>query len=166
MPAMPRRVGEVDQPGLRRQLAHIAGDVEHDRHRAQRLGEAAHAGGLLADQVVPPAQQLVAVARGLAAHAQLRDHEVGPVERAPPVAGQLDAEGRLGEGGHAPRERADHRQPLLVRVDQPDLFEAQHAGARDEPIDQLRRVCAAAADHNDFHVEPLCFNDKVLYNYL
>jgi hypothetical protein len=138
--------------------AHIAGDVEHNRHRAQRLGKAAHASGFLADQVVAPAKQLVAVARGLPAHPQLRDHEIGPVDRPAAVAGQLDFEWCVGECGHALRERADHRQPLLVRVDQPDLLQPQHTSAADEPIDQLGCIGAAATNDYDFHMEPLCFS--------
>src|SRR5215207_2751303 len=59
-----------------------------------------------------------------AACPQLRDHKIGPRNRTAAVAGQLDFEGRVGECSHALRERADHRQPLLVRVDQPDLFHA------------------------------------------
>ena len=44
------RVREVDDPGLRRRpLADQLGELDHHGHRAQRLGEAAGAGRLLAD---------------------------------------------------------------------------------------------------------------------
>ena len=62
-----------------RELAHALGDAEHDRHRAQRLGEAARAGGLLADAAARERDGLVAEPRRLPADADLDEHEVGPV---------------------------------------------------------------------------------------
>ena len=55
------------------------GDVEHHRHRAQRLGEAAGAGGLLADAAALERERLVADPGRLAADAQLDQHDVGAV---------------------------------------------------------------------------------------
>jgi len=63
------RVGEVDDPRvLCRMLAHGVGDVEHDRHGAQRLREAAGAGGLLTHAVARQRERLVARASGLTAY--------------------------------------------------------------------------------------------------
>ena len=72
------RVGEVEQPGAgRAEAPGVGGDVEHDGHGAQRLGEAARAGRLLSDAAEPQGDGLVAQARGHAADAQLDEHERG-----------------------------------------------------------------------------------------
>ena len=74
----PHRVGEVHQPragvGPGR---HLLRQPQHDRHRAQRLGQPAGADRLLAQAPVPDGQGLVDVAGRLAADAQLDDDEVG-----------------------------------------------------------------------------------------
>ena len=76
------RVGEVDDPGIRRgAAAHFVGDVEHDRNRAQRLGEASCACGLLADATAPQRNGLIEVPSGLTTDSQLQEHEVGAVDR-------------------------------------------------------------------------------------
>ena len=54
------RVREVDDPGVRRRpLADQLGQLHHDGHGAQRLGEAARAGRLLADGAELEGQRLV-----------------------------------------------------------------------------------------------------------
>ena len=78
----PDRVREVDDPVVRRrEPAGPLGDVEHDRHRPQRLREAARPGRLLADRAESRRKRLVDEAGRLAADAELDDHEVGAVER-------------------------------------------------------------------------------------
>ena len=67
------------------------GEVEHDRHGPQRLGEAAGAGRLLADGAEAQRQRLVDEPGGLAADAQLDEHEVGAVERRVAVVGRGSA---------------------------------------------------------------------------
>ena len=82
------RVGEVDDPGARRRaLAHALGDLEHDRHGAQRLREAAGAGRLLPDAAAGERQRLVGEPRLLPADPDLDQHEVGAVDRAVEVVG-------------------------------------------------------------------------------
>ena len=84
---MPDRVGEVDDPRARRRaLAHFLGDLEQHGHGAQRLGEAARAGRLLADRAELVGQRLVDEPSLLAADAQLDEHEIGAVERLVAVA--------------------------------------------------------------------------------
>ena len=81
------RVREVDDPGASApELANAVGDLEHDRHRAQRLGEPAGARRLLADAAAGERHRLVGEPRLLAADADLDEHEVGAVERAVEVA--------------------------------------------------------------------------------
>ena len=78
----PDRVREVDDPRAGgRELARPLGDPEHDRHRAESLGQAARARRLLADAAARERDRLVAEARLLPADADLDEHEVGPVER-------------------------------------------------------------------------------------
>ena len=79
----PDRVREVDDPGVG-QAADPFRDLEHDRHRAQRLREAAGAGRLLADAAARERQRLVGEPGLLSADADLHQHVVrvldGPVE--------------------------------------------------------------------------------------
>ena len=74
----PDWVREVDDPGVRcGEGADALGDLEHDRHRAHRLGEAARAGRLLADAAAGERDRLVAQPRRLAADAELEEDEGG-----------------------------------------------------------------------------------------
>ena len=66
----------IQAPG-RGQPPRPLGDVEHDRHRAQRLGQAAGAGGLLADAAALERERLVGDPGRLAADAELDQHDVG-----------------------------------------------------------------------------------------
>jgi hypothetical protein len=63
------RVGEVDDPRVRGQLGDPAGDVQDNRHRAQRLGEPARAGRLLPHAAACQRQRLVHVPGGLSTDA-------------------------------------------------------------------------------------------------
>ena len=84
----PDRVGEVDDPRIGRGAAtHLIGDVEHDRHGAQSLGEASGAGGLLADAAASQRDGLVEVPCRLTTDAQLQQHEVGAVDRLGEIGG-------------------------------------------------------------------------------
>ena len=84
----PDRVREVDDPCVGRgALADALRDLEHDRDRAQRLGEAPGAGRLLADAAAGERHGLVGEARRLAADANLDEHEIGAVDRAVELAG-------------------------------------------------------------------------------
>ena len=77
----PDRVGEVDDPrGGQGPLPCSFGDVEHDRDGAERLGEPAGAGGLLADAAVLQRPGLVALPGRLAADPQLQQHGPGAVQ--------------------------------------------------------------------------------------
>ncbi len=136
-----------------RPLPDPRGHVQHDRHRAQRLGEAARPGGLLADAAALQRPGLVPVPGGLAADAQLQQHGAGPVDGRVQVGGPGHG-GRMPVPGHDPGgERADHRQPLGVRVDQHQLGDLDVTGQPGDPVDELRGVGGAAADNSEFHHE-------------
>ena len=82
------RVREVDDPCIGgRALADALGDLEHDRDRSQRLGEAPGARRLLADTAAGEGDRLVGEPRRLAPDADLDEHEIRPVEREIEVAG-------------------------------------------------------------------------------
>ena len=101
---------------VRRRRATSSRDLEHHRHGAQRLGEAAGAGRLLADRAELVGQRLVDQARLLAADAQLDQHEVGAVERlvASPVVVSCPSSRR---GGASAGQAADDLEPLGVDVE-------------------------------------------------
>ena len=152
----PDRVGEVDDPGARRRPAGGAlRDVQHHRHRAQRLGEAAGAGGLLADAAALQRKRLVADPGRLAADAQLDQHDVGTVE----------AIVHIGRPAHPARmavmreqsgaEPTDRLQPLGGGVDEHQLVDGEQAAQPGEAVRELRRVRRPAADHCDLETHPL-----------
>ncbi len=70
-------VGEVDEPRAGSAAPRrLLGQLEDDRHGAERLRESSRAGGLLADETEPAGDRLVGQASGLAADPELHDHEV------------------------------------------------------------------------------------------
>ena len=77
----PDRVGEVDDPGAGRGApAGQLGQLEHERDGPQRLGEAAGTGRLLADDAEARRHRLVGQPGGLAADAELDEHEIGAID--------------------------------------------------------------------------------------
>ena len=142
----PDRVREVDDPGVGR-LAHALGDLEHDRHGAQRLGKPAGAGRLLADAAARRAERLVGEPRLLAADADLDEHEVGAGNRGVEVVGDVDRPAVPLPVEHADGEAADDGAPLGIDVVQHELRDVE---AR-QPGDELRRVRRPAADDGDLH---------------
>ena len=146
------RVGEVDDPGVgRRARPHPLGDVQHDRHRPQRLGESAGPGRLLADAAALQRPGLVAVPGGLTADSKLQKHGARPVDGGVEV-GRPGDDRRVPVAGHDPGgERADDRQPLGVRVDQHQFGDLDVAGQPGDAVDQLRGVGRAAAYNREFH---------------
>ena len=141
------RVGEVDQPRAASAAPlGLLGDVEHYGDRAQGFGESSRAGCLLSDAAELEWQRLVNKAGGLAADPELDDDEAGAVQR-PLTVPRDDERARpfvLLE--NAPRQPPDHLEPLVVDVVQDELVDRQAVASRVESFDQLRRVCAAAAD--------------------
>ena len=138
------RPGRGERPGARR-------DLEHDRDGAQRLGEPARAGRLLADAPAAQRERLVAQPRRLPADAQLQQHRVGAVERAVELR-RLDqpaAEALARE--HPPPEPGDHLQARRVDVVEDELGQVEAVPLARETGDELRRVRRSAADDRDLH---------------
>ena len=152
------RVGEVDEPGAGGGAAGgLISQLEHHRDGAQGLGEAARPGRLLADAAELQRQGLVHQPHGLAADAQLHDHEVGAVDGVLAPAGLAQAAAPAGPGQHAPGQAAHHREALGVDVEQHQLVDREPVGPGGQALDQLRGVGAAAPDHRDLqaHARPL-----------
>ena len=148
----PDRVREVDDPRVRGgELPHALGDLEHDRHGAQRLREAAGAGRLLADAAAGERHGLVREPRGLAADPDLEEDEVGAVEGAVELAGDVERAFEALPLEHPPSEPADDLAPLGVDVVQDELPHTDPVALAREPRDELRRVRRAAADDRDLH---------------
>ena len=146
------RIREVDDPRVvRGALAHLLRDLQHDRHGAQRLAEAARARRLLADAAARERHRLVRQARGLPADADLDQDVVRPVDGAVEVVRdeQLAVVPLTRE--HAPRQPADHLAPLGIDVVEDEIADADPVALAGEPRDELRRVRRPAADHCDLH---------------
>jgi hypothetical protein len=147
----PDRVGEVDDPGVRVGAADAFGDVEDHRDRAQRLGEAARAGRLLADAAALQGPGLVLLAGGLAADTELQEHRVGAVHARVQVVRRRDPAGVALPGEDAPGEPADQLQALGGRVDQDEFLDGQGVPQAREAVDEFGGVGRASADHGEFH---------------
>ena len=122
-------VREVDDPRVRRSLARALGDVEHDRHRAERLREAAEARRLLADAAARDRHRLVDHARRLAADADLDQDGVGALDRLVEARRRVQARRVRGAVEHALREPRHDREPLLVRVVQVQVVDRHQVDA-------------------------------------
>ncbi len=146
----PDRVGEVDDPGIRRAAAsRDLGQVEDDRYGAQRLGQAAGAGRLLADGAEADRNRLVQEPRRLPADAELDQHEAGAVDGGLDVTGQRQAPLEPEAGEHATGHAADHGAALFIDVVEDELLDGQPVMALRQTLDQLRGIGAPAADDRD-----------------
>ena len=144
----PDRVREVDDPRAGRgPFPGACRDLEHDRHRAKRLGESPGSGRLLPDTAAREGHRLVPEPRGLAADPDLDQHEVGAVERPVEIAGPHEVAGEPLPREHPRRQRADDVEALRVDLVQRDL---RHVEPR-EPRHELRCIGRARADDCDLH---------------
>lgn len=133
----PDRVGEVDDPGVRVGAADPFGDVEDHRDRAQRLGEAARPGRLLADAAALQGPGLVLLTSRLAADAQLQQHGVGAVHARVQVGRGDDTAVVALLGEDAPGETADQLQAVLGRVDEDEFLDGQGVAQAGEAVDEF-----------------------------
>ena len=144
------RVGEVDDPGaVRRTGPGQLGELENQGDGTQRLGEAARAGRLLADGAELRGEGLVDQSGGLPADSELDEHEIGTVHGGVAVEGGHQPPAPAGSRQHALRQAPDHFEPLRLDIEQDQLVDGEPVGTPGEPIHELRRVGAAAADHRD-----------------
>ena len=140
----PDRVGEVDDPRVRRRAL---GDLEHDGDGAHRLGEAPCARRLLTDAAAAKRHRLVAEPRRLAADTDLDEDEGGAVESAVEVRRPHEGAAVFLAREHALRQAADDLEPLRVDVVERELVHRQLRQVRDE----LGRVGRAGADDGELH---------------
>ncbi len=113
------RVGKVDEQRAGGQLGHVLRNAEDDGNGAQRLGHAADAGRLLADEAIAAAEVLVLAARFHPAHAQLRGDVGGALDGGAAVGGEDDLKGGALGLHHALGKAAHYVQPFLQDVEQP-----------------------------------------------
>ena len=146
----PGGVGEVDEPRTGgAEAAHVVGDREDHGNGAQRLGEAARAGGLLPDAAEARRDGLVAQARRHAADAKLHEHERRPVDGRLSLGSRHETAGKLELAQDASREPADDREAAFIDVVQDELVDGQNVAAQADALDELGGVGAAAADDRD-----------------
>ncbi len=151
----PDRVREVDDPvAAGGTPVHHLGQLQDHGHGADRLGQAAGTGRLLADRPETGWDGLVAQTRGLAADAQLNEHEIGAVQRGIAIGRPDETAGPAGLFEHPLGEAADDRETLGIDVEQNELVDRQAIGAADHALHQFGRVRAPATDdrHLDAHL--------------
>src|SRR6185312_5109730 len=95
--------------------------------------------------------RLVAQASLLPAHADLDQHEVGALERAVEVAGQVELAAVALAVEHPLRQPPDHLAALVVDVVQHELVERYPLALAREPGHELGRVGRASADDGELH---------------
>ena len=130
---------------------HLLGDVEHDRHRAQRLGETPGAGGLLADAAASQRNGLVEVPCRLTTDAQLEQHEVGAVDSRGKIGSSRQLSIPFTTAGDALADAGDSLETGRVRVAQYELVDLDLVAQPGDAVDELGRVGAPTTDHGDFH---------------
>ena len=150
----PDRVREVDDPRV------VGGtppdplrEVQHDRHRPERLGEAARARRLLADRAELRRERLVDQPSRLPTDAKLDEHEAGAVDRRVGVAGEGQPPAPAQPIEHPAGQPADDLEALGVDVEQDQLVDRQAIGAARDALDQLGGVRAAAADDRELQAQ-------------
>lgn len=150
-----RRVGEVDDPGVRCQPGHPAGDVDGDRDGPQPVGDAARADRLLAEDALRERHPFVVGASLEAAYADRGEHEVGAAQRLVEV-GRRGHRRRVGHPGRLFGQYPGHRrQPGRVQVVQDDVAHASLAAVSEERPVHERYAEPAAAQHRQPHVGTL-----------
>jgi len=122
-------------------------ELEHDRNRPHRLGEAAGARRLLADAAAAQRHGLVAEPRLLTADADLCEHERRTVEGGVELGRAENAPRKPVALEHPGSECANDLEPLGVDVVQCELVHVEPRKLRDE-LGRVRRACA---DHGELH---------------
>ncbi len=148
----PGRVGEVDDPGVRRQPGHPAGDVDGDRDGPQPVRDAARADRLLAEDALGERHPFVVGPALQTADADRGEHEVGAAQRLVEV-GRRGHRRRVGHVGRLLRQHPGHRrQPGRVGVVQDDLGHAPLGAVPEQCPVHERHPEPAAAQHRQPHV--------------
>jgi hypothetical protein len=146
----PNRVREVHDPRPGSSPPGcLLGDLENDGDRPERLGEAARAGGLLAEDAEAVRQRLVDVTGLLASDPELDDDEVGTVKGRVTIVGLADAGRPADPPEHAAGQAAHDPEPPEIRVEERELIDRKTIDPSREPLDKLGRVRAAGADDRD-----------------
>jgi hypothetical protein len=146
----PDRIGEVHDPGLRKGAPPgELGQLQDDGHRAQRFCQPAGPGRLLADGAEAEGERLVEQPCRLTADPKLDEHERRTVHGFAGIAGQRQPAVPLEPPQHARGESTHDVAACGVDVVQHELVDRQSVVPRGQPIHQLGRVRAAAADDGD-----------------
>ena len=151
----PDRVREVDDPVPGCSPAvHGLGELQDHGHGADCLCQPAGTGRLLADRAEAGRDGLVAQARGLAADAELHEHEIGAVQRGIAIGRPDEASGPAGLREHPLGQATDDRKALGIDIEQDELVDGHAVGAADHALHQFGRVGAPATDdrHLDAHL--------------
>ena len=131
----PGGIGEVEEPRPgRAQARGLLGDLEHDRHRPQRLGEPSRTGRLLAEAAEAGWDRLVQEAGGEPAHPKLDEDE----RRRPPIAcfaigRQRERAGKRELAEDPLGQPADHLEAVGIDVVEDELVDRQALGRSPNP---------------------------------
>ena len=141
----PDRVGEIDDPRVRRAARHLARVAHHVRDGPHGHGKTAGANRFLSDYAVRHRRRFVPRASFDAADANAGEHVRGAIDaRAARLARD---ESRV--AGEPSRQRRDRRETRCVRIVERDLTNGKVRA--DETAHEQRRADAASADDGDLH---------------
>ncbi len=146
------RIGEVDDPGVRREAGHPPGDVDGDGHGAQTVGDAARADGLLAEHALGERHPLVVRPARQPADADRGEDEAGARERLVEVGGGGHPGGVGDTGGLLPQYTGHRIQSTVVQVVQDDLGDPPFPAVGQQGTVHERHPESAAAQNRQLHV--------------
>jgi hypothetical protein len=142
-----RRVGEVDDPGIRRECPDALGDLEGDRDRAQPVGQPTGPRRLLPEEAEVEGHPHVSRAALQSAHPDGREDEVDALNRLVQRGRRAHRRRVVVPLGHLLQDPADHRQAGWVRVVEAHLLDPSLMPVGEQrPVDQGCAETAASQD--------------------
>ena len=147
-----RGICEVYKPGVGANRLNAVTDMLHDRNGAQSFEEAAHAGGLLTDEVILERYGLVEIAGVKHTDSYLRDDKISALKSLVKIVGEKRFAFNTGLFEHSQAKVADYCPFALVDIHKGYLLELERGLSLYEAVHKLGAICAARTDdcYRDF----------------
>ena len=140
-------IGKIDQLGARSVFFHHFSDFQDHRDGTQRFGEAAGAGGFLADIAVAQADSLVLGSGGQQTHTELSYDIIRAFYRGLQVIGHYHFRRIVIMLAHSLDQAAYNFQPVHTDIHQGKFLYLHFVLTVKKSVDQFRAVGASRADH-------------------
>ena len=132
----PRRVGKVDDPGIRADLLYILHDIKNHRNGTQTFKQTAGAVSLLTEIAVTERNTFIFFTRLQLANPQLRGDEMSPFQRGAAIQRFVDFHRHARFFHHTLAQRMDNIEFLLpfFYINQPQFCYRQFVITFDKPL--------------------------------